>query len=161
MRKYGIENFSISLLEETDQPEQQEKYWIEKLKTFKYGYNATIGGDGKPYLDYDLLINAYKELQSLKAVSNKFKCDTHYLSKILKDNNIYVHSSQEVNQIKQGHIVNQYDLNGNYLNTYSSCLAALRAVHPNNQHKSAVAHITDVCKGRRKTAYGYIWRFAN
>ena len=53
MNKYGIEHFHISLLEETDNPEERECYWIEKLGSFKYGYNATIGGDGRKYLDYD------------------------------------------------------------------------------------------------------------
>ena len=62
MRKYGTENFSISLLEETDNPEEREVYWIESLGSFKKGYNATIGGDGKRYLDYDLIVATYQEL---------------------------------------------------------------------------------------------------
>lgn len=56
MRKYGIENFHIELIEETTNPEEREKYWIEYLGTYKNGYNATLGGDGKHYLDYDLII---------------------------------------------------------------------------------------------------------
>jgi len=43
MRKYGIENFTIKILEETDFPNEQEIYWI---KTLKPQYNMTIGGDG-------------------------------------------------------------------------------------------------------------------
>ena len=54
MRKYGIEHFHISLIEETDNPEEREKYWIEYYQSFKYGYNATMGGDGKKYIDYNL-----------------------------------------------------------------------------------------------------------
>ena len=61
MRKYGIEHFSVVELEQTNDPEEREKYWIEKLRTFKNGYNATTGGDGKHYLDYDLIIALYKE----------------------------------------------------------------------------------------------------
>ena len=34
----------------------RERYWIEHFKTFKYGYNATKGGDGKAYIDYQLVI---------------------------------------------------------------------------------------------------------
>ena len=52
MNKYGIEHFHIELIEETDNPEEREIYWIEKLGSFKNGYNATLGGDGKKYLDY-------------------------------------------------------------------------------------------------------------
>lgn len=50
MRKYGIEHFHIELLEETDDPNEREVYWIEKKRSFKDGYNATIGGDGKDTL---------------------------------------------------------------------------------------------------------------
>ena len=57
MRKYGIEHFHISLIEETYEPEERERYWIEYFSSFKNGYNATQGGDGKSYLDYDLIIN--------------------------------------------------------------------------------------------------------
>ena len=59
MNKYGIENFSISTIEECSDIEVNEKeiYWINKLNTYSNGYNATKGGDGKFYLDYDLIVN--------------------------------------------------------------------------------------------------------
>lgn len=47
MKEYGIENFFVETLEETEEPEEREKYWIEYFGSFKNGYNATIGGDGK------------------------------------------------------------------------------------------------------------------
>ena len=59
IRKYGEEHFHISLIEETDTPEEREVYWIEKFRSFKNGYNATVGGDGRKYLDYDLIISTY------------------------------------------------------------------------------------------------------
>ena len=65
MRKYGIENFEISLIEETDSPEEKEIYWIEQKRSFKNGYNATIGGDGRKYIDYDLVIATYQQLNSI------------------------------------------------------------------------------------------------
>lgn len=40
-------------------PEEREVYWIEKFHSFKNGYNATVGGDGRKYLDYDLIISTY------------------------------------------------------------------------------------------------------
>ena len=35
MRKYGVEHFHIELIEETDNPEEREIYWIEKKQSFK------------------------------------------------------------------------------------------------------------------------------
>jgi transposase len=47
MRKYGRENFSFQILEECpeEQLAEREIYWIEKLNTYKEGYNETRGGD--------------------------------------------------------------------------------------------------------------------
>lgn len=47
MRKYGRENFSFTILEECELEllKEREIYWIEKLKTYDNGYNATRGGD--------------------------------------------------------------------------------------------------------------------
>lgn len=55
MRKYGIEHFSIKLLEKcsTVKAAERERYWIKKLDTYgRNGYNATCGGDGKQLYDY-------------------------------------------------------------------------------------------------------------
>lgn len=46
--KYGENNFEFSILEKcpSDKLPQKEMYWIEKLNTFKNGYNSSIGGEG-------------------------------------------------------------------------------------------------------------------
>jgi hypothetical protein len=43
MRKYGRENFSFQILEECseDKLAEREIYWINKLNTYKNGYNET------------------------------------------------------------------------------------------------------------------------
>jgi len=43
--KYGLENFSIVLLEENDNVER-EMFWIEQHDSYNNGYNLTKGGDG-------------------------------------------------------------------------------------------------------------------
>ena len=162
MRKYGIQNFSISLIEETDKPEEREKFWIEQKRAFKYGYNATLGGDGKRYLDYDVLISTYLETKSIAKTARLCNCDASHLSTILHQNNIEVLTSQESNKFILGRVVNQYDLNGNYIQTFATARDAARFVRPNSSSIGGVAsHITDVCRGTRKTAYGYKWSFNN
>lgn len=44
MKKYGIQHFSIELIEETNNPEEREKFWIKQYNSYKNGYNATLGG---------------------------------------------------------------------------------------------------------------------
>ena len=70
MQKYGIEKFHIELVEETNNPEERETYWIEQYGSFKYGYNATKGGDGKHYCNYDLIYDLYQEGKTIKEISS-------------------------------------------------------------------------------------------
>ena len=47
-------------------------------------------------------------------------------------------------------------MNMNFIQSFPSIKAATRALN-----KTGVSHISDVCKGKRKSAYGFKWRFAN
>lgn len=62
MNKYGVENFSLTVLKECSIEElsKYEMYYIDKLNTYHYGYNATKGGDGKFLFDYDKIVELYK-----------------------------------------------------------------------------------------------------
>ena len=46
-RKYGIENFDFSILEECDFSvlREREKYWIKFYDSYNHGYNSTEGGE--------------------------------------------------------------------------------------------------------------------
>lgn len=159
MNKYGIEKFYIEIVEEVDtlvnNLEERERYWIEYFNSFKKGYNATLGGDGRPYLDYDLIVDTYKELQNQKEVAQKLKISIESVRRALRNRNKNIISSSEIITNQFGTKVNQYDLNGIYIKTFPSLSAAAREVNT-----KGISHISDVCKGKRKTAYGYKWKFA-
>ena len=87
--------------------------------------------------------------------AKKLNCDRHSVQKILKENKIESFSSKQVNLIKYGQTINQFDLNGQYIQSFPSIKAAAAFLN-----KKGVSHISDVCKGKRKTAYGYIWKYA-
>lgn len=164
MQKYGIEHFHIELIEETNNPEEREIYWIEQKRSFKNGYNATLGGDGKKYLDYDLIIATYKEIHSIKETAIKLGVSVDSISNILHTNNISVATSSEVIQKKYGKIVNMYDLEDNFLRTFPSVNAAAKYMVENHltgcKMTTIKQHITEVCSGRRKTAAKYKWKYS-
>lgn len=83
INKYGIEHFHISLIEETKEPEERERYWIEYYSSFKYGYNATIGGDGKKYLDYDLILKTYFKINNCNEVAKILNISSDSVRKVL------------------------------------------------------------------------------
>jgi hypothetical protein len=48
MRKYGVDNFSINILDTADninELKEKEMYYISKYDTYRSGYNLTTGGD--------------------------------------------------------------------------------------------------------------------
>lgn len=55
-------------------------------------------------------------------------------------------------RIPTGRAVNQYDLDGNFIKTWDT-IKEPRLLYNNS-------HISDCCNGTRKTAAGYIWRYA-
>lgn len=154
MRKYGVEHFHIELIEETDNPEEREKFWIECLGTFKNGYNATIGGDGKTYIDRDLVVSLYQEVKNEGEVARILKNSPDQIGKILRAKipNEILHGG-EVTKIKKGKPVGKIDLvTGKVIETYRSIR---EAEIKNNIQK----HIGEVCSGKRKSAGGFGWKF--
>ena len=164
MRKYGIENFEISLIEETDNPEERETYWIEQKRSFKNGYNATLGGDGKRRLDYDLVISEYNELKNINEVARKLNISKDSVNNILRNNHITIKSSAEVNKTIQGKIIKMYDKDMKYIQSFSCLNDAARYLIFNNYTsakglRGIVVHISDCANGKRKTAYKHLWRW--
>ena len=157
MRKYGLEHFHVSEVEQTDNPEEREVYWIEQYDSFKTGYNATKGGDGKSYLDYDLIVDTYRELKTQTGVAKKLGIDEKTVRKVLKE------KQEPLSNLKPQLPINQYDLQGNYIATYPSARAAgiaIGKIDPAKNSNGAAASIIEVCRGKRNIAYGYKWVFS-
>ena len=74
IHKYGIENFSIEILEKCNIEDlnSREIFYIAKYDTFKNGYNLTIGGDGNRKLLLDDSYSEIKELLDLPGVEEVF-----------------------------------------------------------------------------------------
>ena len=159
MNKYGIENFSIEQIEETSFPEEREKYWIEKYGSFHNGYNATLGGDGKPYIDYDLVVATYNILQNQKRVAEKLNINEKTVHKILKEKEVNI-----IKNVPNSKKIAQYDLNGNFIESFISAGEAGRRIISVGLSKAKNSNsvgnrIRDCANGQSKTAYGFVWKF--
>lgn len=111
MNKYGTENFSFEVIDYCDNSNElceKEKYYIEKFRTYIgfpdcNGYNATIGGDGKPYLQLneDEVVNYHVAHGRIAGHTAKnFGVDLGTVKKILKKNNISWLSCAEITEYK-------------------------------------------------------------
>ena len=54
--------------------------------------------------------------------------------------------------------VDQYDLDGNFIQSFSSITEASEKLKINNRN---TAHIAECCKGKIKFAYGFLWKYKN
>ena len=168
INKYGVENFSIEKIEECSDIilSDREKYWIEYYNSFKNGYNATKGGDGSPYIDRKLVIETYKQIQNCKKTAEILNIHIDSVYKILKSNNIERKSSQEISKEYSGkpvYMLDKKDLR--ILKVFASMKEAAKYIQEqtnnNTDLRGMASHIREVCQGKRKTAYGYSWKFLN
>ena len=166
MQKYGIENFIISLVEETDSPEEREQYWINYYDSYHNGYNATLGGDGKKLIDYDKVVSCYLESESIIDVAKKMNISRDSVTAILNINNIPIKTSSEILKKKYGKIIIAFDKNTNeFIKEFENMHEAAIWVNNNGYSKSKLdttrTHISEVCHEKRKTAYGFKWKVKN
>ena len=105
INKYGVENFKIELIEETDTPEIREEYWITYYNSYHNGYNATRGGDGKKYLDYDAVLNTYLQYKNAVTTAKMLNVSVDTVRVVAKQYGVLL-SNHDVNRMTNGkHIV--------------------------------------------------------
>lgn len=158
MLKYGIDNFEIKELEYLKEGgkllSDREIYWIEKLKTFHNGYNATKGGDGSILYDREKVLELIKLGYTCNQIIEKIGCSKDWLHNLANLHNLHLRNSRS-------QIIGQYDAEGNLLNTFFGAYEAQKWLISNNitQNTSVKQHIRECCQGKRKTCLKYIWKF--
>ena len=156
--KYGIENFKIEQIEEVKDNNllnEREIYWIKELETYgSKGYNATSGGDGKIFYDHNEIIELANLGYTMQQISSKMECSKDTIVKVLKSHGVKVRNGN-------AKLVAQYDLAGNYIQTFWGVLDAQEWLLNNGLTKSNRANtsISKCCIGKAKQAFGYIWKY--
>lgn len=172
IRKYGKKNFTVEILEECSEKEscQKEIHWIEKLRTYRSGYNATRGGDGSVCYNYEDIAQLYLKTLNMTETSKIFKCDIGTVRRGLADKQITPLSDGEVSKNKTSFPIESYDLtNGQTIKQYSSQMEAAKDLYAQGIAKFDIANrasltgtsnrLGQVAKGKRKQSYGLGWRY--
>lgn len=166
INEFGKENFIIEQIEEcsNEMLDEREQFWISYYNSFNDGYNLTSGGRDnkvifKPNKIEEVLIlwnNGYGQKGITELTGLNVETVRNYLLKngITKED-IRKRQGQLIAKSK-AKFVNQYDLNGNFIKTWKSIAEAARAFNAKTG-----SNITSVCKGERKSAYGYKWKYTN
>lgn len=163
MRKYGIDKFHIELIEECPEEElnDKERYWIEKYNSYHCGYNATLGGDGNKKFNYDFILYLLLEGKTLEEIKEIVECGKDTIYTVANLNNLTI-SEKSTKKIEK--TVYQYDKQENYLRAFLNPHDAMKWCVENGYSSNlditaASSHIKATCNGKRKSAYGFIWRY--
>jgi len=134
IRKYGIKNFSVSILlitDDTDELSKSEILFIEKFQSFgKNGYNMTKGGDG---------LCGFHHSTKTKEKISKLK------------RNISMSEDQRQRMLHPVQQINPETLD--IVCEYVSVTSALKTTNIHN--------IGKCCRSELKFAGGFIWRYVN
>ena len=169
MNKYGIEHFSIHLIEECSDEDAsaREQYWIGFYKGYTEGYNATLGGDGKSYIDVSELLRLWDSGKTIVEISNIVHHDRGWISSLLKENGVAVEEIIERGAKSCIRRVEMLDKKTEeVLASFESTREAARflikekGLNPDSEGGYS-SHISGACQGKRKTCQGYKWRYSH
>lgn len=103
MNEFGIDNFYIVEIGQYEESELEHKEieYIYYYDTYRNGYNETLGGDGKRYIDApdEEFVKLYHELGTIKKVAEATGHDVGWIGRILKNcgvQNTYDHGKTPV-----------------------------------------------------------------
>lgn len=165
IKKYGSNNFVIETIQDCDELElnSYEIFWIDKLNTYKTGYNATLGGDGSILFDYKEIIETYKQGGSFRETALKVGCCIDTVSKVIHLYNLPINKCFNGN-CKQPKKVIMYNLDGTLNQIFESYATAGRWLVENGYAKTyngGVRQKIGLCVVKKqKTAYKHIWELA-
>lgn len=155
--KYGINSFSIEIIEECSEKEvnERERFWINYYNSYHYGYNATLGGEGSLKYNYKEIANKYLELKNQKETAIFFHCDESVVKNALDALNITRFKINHSEKLKKRVLMLDKETE-KPLKIFSSLREAAKDITGSTDGNS---HIGQVCRGKRKSAYGYKWKF--
>ena len=161
--KYGVGSFTIEVIEEVPdfQLKVKEIICIKAFGTYRKGYNATLGGDGRFTVHNKYEIYQWYLKNSDKCVGDvvkQFSIDRKTVKHILNSYGCTDMRLKSINPPKRPRIaVVQFDKEGNKIAEFTDALKASMSLMGSIQGNS---HIRQCCLGKRKTAYGFVWKNA-
>lgn len=178
IQKYGWNNFKHEILYAGLTKEQACKIEVELIALYRsndkrFGYNFSIGGESRTGCKHsEETCRKLSEMQKGKNISEETR---RKLSESLKGRVPYwsigkhpseetrrkmseAHKGKHIGRYKEGKSpkakrVNQYDKNGVFIASYGATTEAMRITGID------YGSIVKCCRGQRKSAGGYIWRY--
>ena len=160
--KYGVENFTITQIEECENKDldDREIYWINFYKTYLNGYNCTAGGEGgiKTYEeDIEEIIARYQAGERLDLLCKEYHHDYDSIKPRLIERGVIIETHAGPKKLSKA--IAQIDpKTKQIINTYPSISAAARAICEEGKNPKAVANHISKQKDTNNICHKYLWR---
>lgn len=176
VQKHGTKNFVRKVLEvcsDKDTLNVAEKKWIRRFNATRDErfYNLAEGGmstsnlTSKPVFQYSLSGEFIQELPSVEAAALECDCATSQMTLTCKSKTRtaggFIWSFDKVDRLPPRKVgvtlgVCKYSVDGSYLERYSSVTQAARSIG-----QTSTSNVIACCKGTKKSAGGFLWRYAD
>ena len=160
IRKYGKENFAIELVESCpiEILSDREIYWIDYFSSYKEGYNATLGGDGRPSYDYNVFVKEFLSGKNIRDIAKEYGCCEDTVSAAVNLAGLDAHKNAHLKQIKG---LSMRNSEGKLIETFVSRSQAADWIIQNGYSEASkekvIIAIGRAANHKRKSAYGFIW----
>lgn len=187
MRKHGVENFSVEIIECVcadskenlrERLNEREIFYIKNRSSYKpSGYNMTPGGDNPPLADLISVIKvsdcgvvlAVYDSIAEAARMNGINKNTiqHALNSVSHfSSDFYWYMKDDFDNVDIGHIIGRQtrtDITSVYCFSLAGEFIKLYESVSNAERETGVNHskICAVCSGCRKSAGGYLWSYTS
>lgn len=160
IRKYGKDAFKIEIIEicPAEDLNLREQYWIKYYSSNinTKGYNLTTGGEGISTINRDNIYQLWDQGYSSIEIAHKLGYSQSGVTGALKAYSKYsIEEAHMRSAEKRKKKVNQYNLDGSFIQQFNSIKEASEALHLRADAISAT------CRGKQKTSGGFIWRFTS
>jgi len=140
-----------------------ERYGISKEMRLQRAKDSRSRAHRK--FDRKAIYEAWLNTPDYDILKKQFNCSEDTVRRALEEYQVPVQERYAIAQNKLRFVPNgnnrksiaQYDLQNNYIQTFNSIAEANRALNKSPKASCIVA----ACKGNRKTAYGYKWKYIN
>ena len=156
--KYGLENFDFKILEEVPEEKinDREKFWINYFDSYTNGYNETLGGEGAVKYNYNDFIKLWNEGFTIDEIAEKSGCNRNTVYYALSKLDSWKEEAlirREKNNRKalilaHSNPIDVYDLDGNFISSYSSQREASIALLGSKKNESNICRTIKSGKGK-------------
>ncbi len=164
MNKYGVEHFHIQEIEECSNSivNEREIYWIKQYDSYYNGYNATIGGEGRAEYDGEEIYQMYLAGMTVTEIAKTKNCDFGTARKYIRAKGIDIFKNNE-KRARDLYGKKCQGVKNDVIIEFNTMMDAARFIKEQNLSIDSISgiqtHIGQVCNGKRRTAYGFKWKF--